>query len=186
MPADCLGDKREASPLTLVCAWYSEPPLFTGASLVLKAAQKGEFLDLLPRLLLRRRHTRGGAGLGFGGISFIFFGEHESPKCTQSRVRKEKKEGMGKKKPSNLRKQSVFCRHLLPSLLHPQGEGVERFKLHQVVSNAAGGSCSGPGSRPPQSLPAPCPMLRGAQPSSRPPLLPPLPATVGMRELPRQ
>ena len=71
-PADRLGDKREDSPLRLVCAWYSEPPLFTSASLVLKAAQKEEFLDLLPCLLLRR--TRG-SWAGFFLLLFlrIFF-----------------------------------------------------------------------------------------------------------------
>lgn len=57
-------------------------------------------------------------------------------------IKKKEVERKKRKAISNVRKQSVFHRHLLPSPLHPQGEGVERFKLHQVVSNAAGGSCS--------------------------------------------
>lgn len=165
-PADRLGDKREDSPLRLVCAWYSEPPLFTSASLVLKAAQKEEFLDLLPCLLLRR--TRGSwAGfflLLFLRIFFLLFILENTrnllpPKKTHAE-RGGKKGEKEKTKPTTSSQRahsvSLLHQHLLPSLLHPQGEGVERFTLHQAVSNAAGGSRRAQG-RPltPHAAPSP-------------------------------
>lgn len=165
-PADRLGDKREDSPLRLVCAWYSEPPLFTSASLVLKAAQKEEFLDLLPCLLLRR--TRGSwAGfflLLFLRIFFLLFILENTrnllpPKKTHAE-RGGKKGEKEKTKPTTSSQRahsvSLLRQHLLPSLLHPQGEGVERFTLHQAVSNAAGGSRRAQG-RPltPHAAPSP-------------------------------
>lgn len=68
---------------------------------------------------------------------------------------------------------SLLRQHLLPSLLHPQGEGVERFTLHQAVSNAAGGSRRAQG-RPltPHAAPSP----RGGP--CRPPPASPLPLQV--------
>lgn len=178
-PADRLGDKREDSPLRLVCAWYSEPPLFTSASLVLKAAQKEEFLDLLPCLLLR--HTRGSwAGFFFVVVFkdfFLLFILENTRNLLSQKTHAERGGKKGGKKTQNKpttssqRAQSVSLlrQHLLPSLLHPQGEGVERFTLHQAVSNAAGGSCRAQG-RPltPRAAPSP----QGG--SCRPP--PPIPA----------
>lgn len=165
-PADRLGDKREDSPLRLVCAWYSEPPLFTSASLVLKAAQKEEFLDLLPCLLLRRTRGRwaGFFLLLFLRIFFLLFILENTrnllpPKKTHAE-RGGKKGEKEKTKPTTSSQRahsvSLLHQHLLPSLLHPQGEGVERFTLHQAVSNAAGGSRRAQG-RPltPHAAPSP-------------------------------
>lgn len=183
-PADRLGDKREDSPLRLVCAWYSEPPLFTSASLVLKAAQKEEFLDLLPCLLLRR--TRGSwAGFFFAVVfkdffSPFYFGEHKKPPPPPKKTHAERGGKKGEKektKPTTSSQRahsvSLLRQHLLPSLLHPQGEGVERFTLHQAVSNAAGGSRRAQG-RPltPHAAPSP----RGGP--CRPPPASPLPLQV--------
>lgn len=181
-PADRLGDKREDSPLRLVCAWYSEPPLFTSASLVLKAAQKEEFLDLLPCLLLRRTRGRwaGFFLLLFLRIFFLLFILENTrnllpPKKTHAE-RGGKKGEKEKTKPTTSSQRahsvSLLRQHLLPSLLHPQGEGVERFTLHQAVSNAAGGSRRAQG-RPLTPHTAPSPRGGPCRPPPRIPAAPP-------------